>query len=65
MPISDGNDPLGDCLASSRAQGGNFSKTQQGENKSEEQDLPDDNKTKVKGSPHCPDNSLPQGLVSC
>jgi hypothetical protein len=34
--LSNSNDPLGDSLASSRAQGAHFSKMQEGENESEE-----------------------------
>jgi hypothetical protein len=64
-PFSNGNDPPGDSLASSRAQGANFSKTQEGKNKSEEQASPSNNERKVEGSPFCPDNSLTQGWVSC
>jgi hypothetical protein len=53
MPLPYGNNPLGASLASSRAQGAHFSMTQQGENESEEQALPDNNETKVKGSSFC------------
>jgi hypothetical protein len=64
MPLPDGNDPLGDFLASSWAQGAHLLTTQQSQHESKKQALPDDNKTKVKGSPFCPDNSLPQGWLS-
>ncbi len=65
MLLPDGNDPPGDSLASLRAQGAHFSKTQEGENESEKQASPGNNETKVEGSPFCPDNSLTQGWVSC
>jgi hypothetical protein len=65
MSRSNGNNPPEDSLASLRAQGGHFSKMQEGENESEEQALPCDNERKVEGSPFCPDNSLTQGWVSC
>jgi hypothetical protein len=65
MLLSNGNNPPGDSLASSRAQGAHFSKKQEVKNESEEQALPGDNERKVEGSPFCPDNSLTQGWVSC
>ncbi len=50
-------------LASSWAQGEQFLKMRQGQNESEQKALLKDNKTEVKGSPFCPDNSFPQGWV--
>jgi hypothetical protein len=61
MLLPDGNDPPGDSLVPSRAQGAHFPKKQGGENKCEEQALPGNNERKVEGSPFCPDNSLTQG----
>jgi hypothetical protein len=52
--LSHGNNPLGDSLASSRAQGAHFSKMQEGENKIEEQAPPGNNERQVEGSPFLP-----------
>jgi hypothetical protein len=48
MLLPDGNNPPGDSVASLWAQGAQFAKTQQGENESEEQALPDNNETKLR-----------------
>jgi hypothetical protein len=65
MLLHDGNNPPGDSLAFSRAQGAHFSKTQEVEHESEKQASSVNNERKVEGPPFCPDNSLTQGWVSC